>query len=100
MSGNKETKYKAKPKFSREKKYATEESDIIKNDAKLTHNKAIRDEIRMQNLLIASGENITSNFTTEKKALKPPRAANNSIVVEKYYEFNDSEDEDEEPEKK
>ena len=54
--GNNKGKYISKPKFSREKTYACEENDIIKNEQKFNIQKEERDKIRHHNLRVASGE--------------------------------------------
>jgi hypothetical protein len=93
MSSNYEItqKYIKKAKFLREKKYANNEDDILKNEKTIIVQKEKRDQIRNHNLLIASGANIVNNDTidkkdkkiTEKKALN---TANNNIVVQHFYD--------------
>ena len=55
-NNNNSSKFKSKPKFSREKSYANDESDIIKNEQMLLLQKEERDKIRQYNLKVASGE--------------------------------------------
>lgn len=55
-NNNNGSKFKSKPNFSREKSYALDENDIIKNEQMLINQKEERDKIRQHNLKVASGE--------------------------------------------
>jgi hypothetical protein len=96
---NNKNKYISKPKISRKKSYATEESDIIRNEQKIINQKEERNRIRQHNIKIASGNihDITSsneivnnkkrNKCTEKKALD--KNISNGIVIN-HCSINDS----------
>lgn len=75
-NNNNGSKFKSKPSFSREKSYAVDENDIIKNEQMLLNQKEERDKIRQHNLKVASGE-INSN-TEEVVNSESEDEANNS----------------------
>ena len=101
----KNNKYMSKPKFSREKTFAYDADDIIKNEAKMELQKEERDNIRKHNLNVASGviddgEKDSSEVgkkpkkakkaktITEKKALEG--APGDNITVQNHYDLPDS----------
>ena len=101
----KNNKYMSKPKFSREKTYAYNADDIMKNETKMNLQKEERDKIRKNNLNVASGviddgekDSIEvakkqkkakkENVSTEKKALKGETCDN--ITVQNHYDLPDS----------
>ena len=106
--GNNKGKFISKPKFSREKKYAYEENDIIKNEQKFNIQKEERDQIRQHNLNIASSkldntmEAVNSNNKDEdnnsskkkKNAEKKALGANNVVVVNHSYITDSDSDSD------
>ena len=92
---NNKGKFISKPKFSREKTYACEENDIIKNEQKFNIQKEERDKIRHHNLRVASGEidnsmeevnskiedEVNNSSKKKKNAEKKALGANNVIVT-------------------
>lgn len=111
-SRGKNNKYMSKPKISREKSYAYDVDDIIKNENIMNAQKEERDKIRKHNLKVASGEidntkeaseeaiNVGKKEKKVKKEKKnaekkaPDGAPDGNITVQNHYHLPDSDNED------
>ena len=114
-SRGKNNKYMSKPKISREKSYAYNVDDIIKNENIMNAQKEEREKFRNHNLKVASGEidnnekaseeaiNVSKKEkkdkkgkkekkTTEKKA--PDETPDGNITIQNHYDLPDSDNED------